>query len=225
MVASKKGMRKDSGSWIRFALVAALLLSAGGFLRSRGQAEVAPARKDLDSFPKEINGWDAVKDLGISPDAREVLGDGEFLSRIYSRRADEPYIDLFLAYFPSQRTGNTMHSPQNCLPGAGWTMSEHSHLQMTGPNGPLTVNLYIISKGPDRQVVLYWYQAHGRIIASEYWAKVYLVTDAISMNRTDGSLVRVITPSSSGETEESAKNRALDFAEHMLPILDQYIPR
>ena len=107
------------------------------------------------------------------------------------------YIDLFLAYFPSQRTGNTMHSPQNCLPGAGWSMSGHRHIQIAGPSGPLIVNLYIISKGTDRQVVLYWYQAHGRVVASEYWAKVYLVTDAISMNRTDGSLVRVITPASS----------------------------
>jgi EpsI family protein len=224
-VGPSKDMRIDAGSWIRFVLVAALLLGAGGFLRSRGQAEVAPQRKPLDSFPKEIGGWDDVKDLSISDDTREVLGDGEFLSRVYSRKPGEPYVDLFLAYFPSQRTGNTMHSPQNCLPGAGWSMSGHRHIQITGPNGPLAVNLYIISKGTDRQIVLYWYQAHGRVVASEYWAKVYLVTDAISMNRTDGSLVRVITPASTDESEESAMRRALDFAEHMLPDLDQYIPR
>jgi len=225
MVAVENGMRKDAFSWIRFAIVAALLLVAGGFLRSRGQAEIAPPRKALDSFPREINGWVDVKDVGISDDTREVLGDGEFLSRVYRRNPGEPLIDLFLAYFPSQRTGNTMHSPQNCLPGAGWSMSGHRQIQITGPNGPLTVNFYIISRGTDRQVVLYWYQAHGRVVASEYWAKVYLVTDAIAMNRTDGSLVRVITPALSQEPEETAVRRALDFAEPMLPFLDQYIPR
>lgn len=218
-------MKKDLGSWIRFVAAVALLLGAGTFLRSRGQAEVVPPRKQVNAFPKQVGEWQDLKDQELSPDTREILGDGEFLARYYGRRPDEPVIDFFLAYFPTQRTGSTMHSPQHCLPGAGWLPTQHTHIQVTGPNGPQSVNLYVISKGMDRQVVLYWYQAHGRIVASEYWAKIYLVSDAISMNRSDGALVRVITPVNSDETLQSATDRARGFSEQLLRVLDQFVPR
>ena len=218
-------MKTGLGSWPRFLLVAALLIGAGGFLRTRGKAEPLVARKDLDSFPKEIGQWEDVREIPIGPDAREVLGDGDFLQRTYSRQPNEPGVDFYLAYFPSQRTGNTMHSPQNCLPGAGWTPTQHSRIVVAGLGGPITINLYVIAKGLDLQVTLYWYQAHGRVVASEYWAKIYLVSDAIAMNRTDGALVRVMTPISAGEPLEDGKNRALDFAEHLLPVLEDYVPR
>lgn len=206
-------------------VVVALLLGTGTFLRSRSQAEILPSRKAVDLFPKQIGEWEDVKDQPLASDVREILGDGDFLSRIYARKSGEPVVDFFLAYFPTQRTGSTMHSPQHCLPGAGWTPSQHTHIQVNGPDGPKTVNLYLISKGLDRQVVLYWYQAHGRIVASEYWAKIYLVSDAISMNRTDGSLLRVITRVNGDEPLESATDRARSFSEQLLRVLDPYVPR
>ncbi len=218
-------MKTDLASWIRFVVVVALLLGAGTFLRSRGQAEILPSRKAVDLFPKQIGDWEDVKDQPLAPDVREILGDGDFLSRTYARQSDEPVVDFFLAYFPTQRTGNTMHSPQHCLPGAGWTPIQHTYIQLAGPDGPKTVNLYVISKGLDRQVALYWYQAHGRIIASEYWARIYLVSDAISMNRSDGSLLRVITPVNGDEPLESATARARSFSEQLLRVLDPYVPR
>ena len=157
-------------------------------------------------------------------DVREVLGNGDFLERLYKRNTYEPPVDLFVAYFPSQRTGSTIHSPQNCLPGSGWTPLEKNRIQLAGPGTPVHVNRYVIVKGTDRELVLYWYQAHGRVVASEYWAKFYLVADAISLNRSDGALVRIITPLASNEDVGSAQKRAVQFEEQLIPRLGAYLP-
>ena len=129
------------------------------------------------------------------------------------------------ASFPSQSTGDTIHSPKNCLPGSGWTPMETSYLQVPLPGRPpLRVNRYVIAQGSARDLVLYWYQAHGRTTPSEYWARLYLVADAIRMNRTDGALVRIITPIAQGETTGHAQERAIGFAQQVVPAIDNYIP-
>ncbi len=210
--------------WFRFALVAALLISTGLFLRAHSRPEVLPPRKELSEFPLQVGQW-VGRGAELPPNILEALGPGEFLSRTYHHADNQPFIDFFAGYFPSQRTGNTIHSPQNCLPGAGWTQVESSRLPVTVPGGKrITVNRYILAKGDARIVVLYWYQAHGRVVASEYWAKFYLVADAIRLNRTDGALVRVITPVASGESLASAQSRAVEFAQQLLPSLHTYIP-
>ncbi len=103
---------------------------------------------------------------------------------------------------------------------------ESSRVTLTLPGySPFLANRYVIAKGTDRQVVLYWYLAHNRAMASEYWAKFYLVTDSIRLNRSDGSLVRVTTPLRSGETTDAAQARLMAFAGNFSPLLDQYVPR
>ena len=217
-------MRLTPWSVLRFAVPAALLLAAALFLHARSRPEPQAARLPIGDFPRELGGWSS-KDVVISPEVREILGPGDFLSRVYVR-PDQPYIDFFVAYFPSQRTGNSIHSPKNCLPGSGWAPTESSQLQIPGRGGaPVTVNRYIISKGLDRQLVLYWYQAHARVVASEYWAKYYLVADSIRMNRSDGALVRVITPITARDGLDAAQQRAMQFAQTALGKLDGYIPR
>jgi EpsI family protein len=211
-------------SWLRFCLVATLLAGVGIFLQARSRAETLPPRKDLASFPRQVGGW-LGRDVIIQPGILEVLGAGEFLQRLYVRAPQEPYIDLFLAFFPTQRTYSTVHSPKNCLPGVGWTPIDSSRMQLLDLGGKsITVNRYLIAKGLDRQVVLYWYQAHGRAVASEYWAKFYLVADAIKMNRTDGALIRIVTPLASGEDVSSGQQRVVEFAQKILPYLETYIP-
>ena len=122
--------------------------------------------------------------------------------------------------------GSTIHSPQNCLPGSGWTPVNSSRLELDRPGGGrILVNRYVLSKGLDKMLALYWYQSHGRVVASEYWAKFYLVEDSIRMNRSDGSLVRVMTAIAQQESTESAEQRARALAQSILPILDAYIPR
>ncbi len=218
-------MSASARNLLRFFLAILLIGGTGLFLRARSGAEDIPDRQPFPAFPRQVDGWTG-QDVLLSPATLRVLGAGEFLQRVYYRSPSEPYIDLFLAYFPTQRAGSTWHSPQNCLPGAGWAPVESGRLELrAGDAGMATVNRYIIAKGLDRQLVLYWYQAHGRVVASEYWAKFHLVADAVRLNRSDGSLVRVITPISAGENLQTAEQRATAFAQTILDKLDPYIPR
>lgn len=227
-----KQVRDEWGGWLRILIVAALLAGAGLFLRSRGQAENLPPRGPLASFPLQLGPWRG-REVVIPQYALDVLGAGEFVERNFTRDSNEPFVDLFIAYFPSQRMGSTIHSPQNCLPGSGWTPVESTRLTLPLPPGPngarpggnIVVNRYMLSKGLDKMLVLYWYQAHGRVIASEYWAKFFLVADAIAMNRSDGALVRVMTPVGQNASAESAQERGIAFLRAAIPVLDRYIPR
>ena len=214
-----------SGS-VRFAVAALLLLVTAVFLQARGRREIIPARQHLAMFPEDVGAWTG-RDVAMSQDVLNILGPGDFLLRIYQNQSvPEPYVALFIAYFPSQRTGDTIHSPKHCLPGAGWLPVDSRRMELALPGrAPFRVNRYIIAKGGDRQLVLYWYLAHDRALASEYWAKFYLVADSMRMNRSDGSLIRLTTPIVRGETADSAEARLRSFAGQIVPRLDTYIPR
>jgi len=214
------------GSLARFLCAALLIAGTAIFLRARTHGEVFPPRLALENFPHQIGDWTGT-DVTIDQDTLRVLGPGDFLLRVYAdSQRSLPYIDLFIAYFPSQSTNDTMHSPKNCLPGSGWAPIESTRMMVNVPGHvPFPVNRYIIAKGDDRQVVLYWYWAHDRGVASEYWAKYYLVSDSIRMNRSDGSLVRVTTPLLDGETLAAAQQRLMPFVSQIVPKLNAYIPR
>jgi EpsI family protein len=212
--------------YLRFGLAAVLLAATALLLHARGRYEIFPPRRPLDSFPRQLGNW-VGSDVAIPDDALAVLGKGEFLLRTYqSDSVRNPYVDLFVAYFPSQRAGDTIHSPKNCLPGAGWSPVESSRISLSLPGqAPFPANRYVIAKGTDRSLVLYWYWAHNRGVASEYWAKFYLVADSLRMNRSDGALVRVTTPLRSGEDLDTVQARLLSFAGEFSPILNSYIPQ
>jgi EpsI family protein len=213
-------------SSLRFILTAALIASAAIFLQARGRNEIFPPRLPLQSFPTQLSAWTGT-DIAIQKDVLEVLGPGDFLLRVYQNPAEkQPFVDLFIAYFPSQRTGDTIHSPKHCLPGSGWLPVESSRVTLSLPgHSPFPANRYVIAKGDSRQLVLYWYWAHDRGVASEYWAKFYLVADSMRMNRSDGALVRITTPMYFAETAEAAQQRLLPFASDVAPLLDNYVPR
>ena len=213
-------------SELRFVLAAALLAATAILLHGRSGNEIIVARRPLATFPDQVGDWTG-SNVPIPEDALEVLGPGDFLLRVYKNSAlVQPYVDLFVAYFPSQEAGDTIHSPKHCLPGAGWLPVESSRatLTLTG-RAPFVVNRYVIAKGENRQLVLYWYLAHDRVVASEYWAKFYLVADAIRMNRSDGSLVRLTTVIAGGESADGAQQRLLSFASDVVPLLNDYVPR
>lgn len=214
------------GSSSRLLVAAALLAGTALFLQAHSGGEIFPSRSPLASLPEKLGPWSGT-DIEISQEVRDILGNGEFVQRVYQNSAaDEPTVDLFVAYFPTQRAGDTIHSPKHCLPGAGWLPVASARRAIT-PAGrpPFEVNRYIVGKGTERQLVLYWYWAHDRAVASEYWAKFYLVADSIRMNRSDGALVRVNTPIAHGETEEQAQKRLMSVLDPLVPLLDQYIPR
>ena len=218
-------MKAGAQTGIRFVLASVLIATAAIYLQGRGKYETPPPpHKDVTDFPAAVGDWQGGEPLPFDADTLRVLGPGRFLERVYTRPGT-PAIDLLLEYFPSQRTGDTMHSPKHCLPGAGWEPTQSSVLQLAGPDGRSAgVNFYVIARGEQKQVVLYWYQAHGRVVASEYWAKFYLVWDAIRLNRTDGSMIRVISAVAPGEAIDSARDRTVGFAEEVMPMLRSYIP-
>jgi EpsI family protein len=204
--------------------VGALLLFTAIFLHRHARPEINPPRKALASFPRELGPLSGT-DSYIPDDVRAILGPGDFLNRTYAA-ADGSSVELFIAYFASQQTGDAIHSPKNCLPGAGWTPLEVGHIAIPGlDQRPLEINRYVIAKGGRRLLVLYWYQAHNRITASEYWAKWYMLSDAITENRSDGALVRITALPLDREGLQPAERRGVEFAKQILPLLDAYIPR
>jgi EpsI family protein len=212
---------------IRFAFAVLLIAAAAVLLEARGSGEIVPQHLPLSSFPEQLGGWSASTDVELDQQTLDVLGPGDFLERVYQDPAGRlPSIDLFLAYFPSQRTGDTIHSPQHCLPGAGWNPDEKTNVTLSfAGHVPFPANRYVISKAGARELVLYWFWAHDRGVASEYWAKFYLVKDAIRMNRSDGALVRVVADMFPGESSVSAEKRVLPFVSSLGPLLNDYIPR
>jgi EpsI family protein len=222
----------------RYWTVVILLLVTAFVLLSRGDADRVPRSEPLNHMPESFGAWTA-QDFPLDDATLDVLGKGDFLNRIYtsqptsslgqsslvSRPAAEPPISLFIGYFATQRTGQTMHSPQHCLPGAGWTFDSQKYVDLKDVNGKnYKVGEYVISNGESKQFVIYWYQAHGRSVPNEYLAKLYMVTDAIRTNRTDGALVRIITPVMPNEPLETAKDRATHFTQKMAPYLPRFIP-
>jgi EpsI family protein len=220
----------------RFWTVILILTTTAIVLHSRGDKDYLPSRQPLSEMPQTIGPWSS-RDEPMDAETLAVLGQGDFLNRVYQGTpvrtpvTGAPFtsgvlpVGLFIGYFPTQRTGQSIHSPQHCLPGAGWTFESSDYTDLTDINGKTyKVGEYVINNGESRQFVIYWYQAHGRSIANEYKAKAYMVADAIRTNRTDGALVRVITPVLSSEPVSMARDRAVFFTRQMAPFLPQFIP-
>ena len=216
---------KDHGL-LRFLCAALLVSLTAVLLQARGSHEIIPQSLPLSSFPLRLGDWTGT-DIPQDRQVLDILGPGDFLLRDYQgQNVNELPVGLFIAFFPSQRAGDTIHSPKHCLPGAGWTPVENTQVTLALPgHKPFPANRYVVSKADDRDLVLYWYWAHDRGVASEYWAKFYLVKDAISMNRSDGALVRVTTQMLPGETPDQAQHRVLPFTDSVGSLLDDYIPR
>jgi EpsI family protein len=136
-----------------------------------------------------------VREGDMEKDERDVLRADDYLTRDYAGSGGMK-ASLFVAYFQSQRAGQTPHSPRNCLPGSGWTWSVSDTLlvNIRGRAQPIAINRYIVSKGAEHAIVLYWYQSRDRVVASEYQAAAFTAWDALRYNRTDTELVRVVTP-------------------------------
>jgi EpsI family protein len=210
----------------RYWLMIAVLLGATAGLAHLSHGEVTPPAKPLAEFPKKIGPWATVAEWPLDKETTELLKVTDYLNRGYWEPGmDKSLLGLYVGYFASQRTGATIHSPKNCLPGAGWNPTESTIYQLPLDDGrKVPINYYLIRKGLDSEIVLYWYQAHGRVVASEYWGKFYLVYDALRLNRTDAALVRVTVPVAKGD-EATARERALSFAKLITGDLDQIIPR
>jgi EpsI family protein len=200
-------------------------------LHVRGDVDKVPPSTPLSQFPETLGSRIATEEP-ISQETLDILGKGDFLSRSYlpapgapATGPDSGSVSLFIGYFPTQRTGQSIHSPQHCLPGAGWSFDSSGLLVLTDAAGKkYTVGEYLISNGSSKLEVLYWYQMQGRSIASDYKAKLYTLEDSIRYGRTDAALVRIITPIIDAGGQQEARTRAVAFAEQIAPLLPAYIP-
>lgn len=207
---------------LRFAIVILVLLGGTVLLHAMSHGEPMVAREPLKDMPYQIGDWQG-KEYPLEERILQVVGVTDYINRVYESSAAPP-VELYVGYYASQRTGDTIHSPKNCLPGAGWDPIHSGYATIPMANGkPATVNEYVIAQGLDKQLVFYWYQGRGRVIASEYWGKFWMIHDAITENRTDGALVRLITPIVDNDTSQ-AHARLEKFAQMIFPSLSKFIP-
>jgi EpsI family protein len=195
-------------------LIALFVIQGVAFYGISRRTEAVPISRPLAEIPTAIGDWRLARETIIDPDQKDVLRADDYLSRDYvgsgGKRAS-----LFVAYFRSQRAGQTPHSPKNCLPGSGWNWSVADTIPVSVPGlaQPIQINRYVVSKGEQHAVVLYWYQSRHRVVASEYQAAMFTAWDAVRYNRTDTELVRVVTP---------AAQAGIDFIQTFFSQLHRY---
>jgi len=207
---------------IRLGVTAAVLLGAFILLHSVSHGETVVPHQPLRNLPYTVGTWSG-QEQPLSLQIVQAVSVSDYTNRLYFADGIAS-VQLYVGYYGSQKTGDTIHSPKNCLPGAGWDTVHSGFATISVAGGrQIVVNEYVIQKDANKQLVFYWYQGRGRVIASEYAGKFWMVADAISRNRTDGALVRLITPINGNEA--SARARLVGFAQDLFPPLDGIIPK
>lgn len=206
-----------------YALTAVLVVQALLFY-SASHGENTPLPAPLTAFPLVMGSWHMIQEGAIDQETRDVLKADDLMSRVYA--SHEGGAELFIAYFKTQREGQSPHSPKNCLPGSGWQTvpAESGRVDVTVPGGSIHINRYVVSKGEAQSVVYYWYQQQGRVIADEFAAKFYLVSDSIRRHRSDAALVRVVVPTRT-DAVQNAEMVGADFIAAAYPVIRTFLPQ
>jgi len=198
------------------------LLTAQWTLHGLAVADAPVAGQPLAALPFAIGAWTGQAQAPPDAESLGVLRADDYLLRTYRRGQDA--VELFVAYYATQRQGSTMHSPLNCLPGAGWESISKQREQVALADGDaIDLNRYVVQKGVDKRLVLYWYQSHGRSVASEYWSRAYLIMDSLRFHRSDGALVRIVTEPIHDEAHGDIV--AASFVRAAAPSLFHTLPR
>lgn len=200
-------------------LTALLLLQLAGS-SALARKEFLPTPPPLQQFPATLSSWQMVKEYAIEKEVLAVLRADDTLNRLYTSPARNSTANLFVAYFLNQQDGKAPHSPKNCLPGGGWTPLRNTQIlvDVPGESAPVPMNQYVVQNGDQISIVLYCYMSHGRVVASEYLAKIYLVLDSIRWNRSDTALVRVVVPATPNSIDEQTRT-AIDLFKSAYPDL------
>jgi exosortase D (VPLPA-CTERM-specific) len=209
----------------RMPLIACLLLMcATGLMGSSisNRSEIIPERNRFVTFPVTLGEWQGHASM-LDPQVENFLALDDYILSDYSK-SDGKAVNLYVAYYASQRSGESPHSPLVCIPGDGWLITRFEQTSYGSPATEQPFNRAIIERNGTKQIVYYWYDERGRRIASEYWSKLYLLSDAITKNRSDGALVRLITTIFPGELERDADERLRSFMQDLLPNLSGYLP-
>ena len=209
---------------LRFGLLLFLILGAGVLVNGwtyLGEAHVE--RKDLKGFPEQIGTWKQTgTDQILDAETLKVLRASDYLLRNY-RRPDGQVGNFYVGYYATQSDGSSYHSPLNCLPGAGWVLSEPGKVVLTMPDGETFIaNKYVIQNGDSKSLMVYWYHGRGRAVASEYWGKIYTVIDSVRLRRSDGAMVRITVPVAGSEA--TALESATELANVATAALPEFVP-
>ena len=201
-------------------LTVVLVLQGGAYYGVRSRSELTPPEVPLVQFPTQLGAWRMAKEFPIAKEVEDVLRADDTLNRDYVNLAAAGNASLLIAFFKTQRFGQAPHSPKNCLPGAGWEPTETGTMSIAVPDWqrPIVVNRYIVVHGEDKVLTIYWYEGPRRVTASEYWAKFWLVMDAIRYRRSDTSLVRVMVTVRDNDTG-TASRTGIAFVQSLFPAL------
>ncbi|MBB5346965.1 EpsI family protein [Desulfoprunum benzoelyticum] len=212
-------------STVRIVVVFAMFALTWYFLHSTAAVVPVAIKKPLASFPHVIGEYRLGNSFQSSADVIELLGVDDYIQYNYVSAAGER-INLYVGYYQAVGVHGGYHSPKNCIPGGGWGIDKVKTVELEkGIEGRsrATVSEMVIRNGAEYQVVLYWYQNRGRIIASEYWEKIYQVLDALLMRRRDGTFVRIMAYAPNGDIA-AAEAKVKKFAEHVIPLLEHHLP-
>ncbi|ROS06128.1 exosortase D (VPLPA-CTERM-specific) [Sinobacterium caligoides] len=205
-----------------FVVLMAALFVSGAI---KGREDIHPERESFVSVPLVNDNWRG-KSVKLSEDVLGVLKLTDYMNANYISRQDGAIVNLYAAYYASQRRGASIHSPKSCLPGGGWVLQEFGQHEIS--NVPsmkgVNVNRSIIVKGESKQLVYYWFEQRGRKLTNEYLLKWYLMQDAIMINRTDGALVRLVSPIAFDETAEDVDKRFESFLLEFYPDVMKAVP-
>ena len=209
-----------------FLLLLLLVSSAigSGFIQER--EDIVPARKAFLNFPLHLGKWQGRNDY-LSQYYLNELKLTDYAIINYAQPESDSTINFYSAYYQAQRRGVAVHSPKGCMPGDGWQITQFGQLNFPDiiiDGNELNLNRAVIQKGESKQLVYYWFQQRGRTITNEYLAKWYLFYDALTMNRTDGALIRLVTSVGQTEDIEKADQRLQSFMKELVPRLPAYIP-
>jgi len=214
----------NRSSSVRFVALLVAILGVGVLVNAwayLGEAHVD--RQPLKNFPEQLGEWQRAKpDQVIDEPTMKVLRASDYLLRDY-KRADGQAANFYVGYYASQRDGASYHSPLNCLPGSGWTLTSPDKVAISLPDGQsFSANKYVIQNGDYKSLMIYWYQGRGRAVASEYWGKVYTVIDSVRLRRSDVAMVRVTVPL--GNSEAAALETAKDLSARAAAALPEFVP-
>jgi exosortase D (VPLPA-CTERM-specific) len=185
----------------------------------------AVARDPLLLFPRQIDDWQSFT-VVLEPNVEKVLAADDYLNAFYQRPGGD-FVSLFVAYYDKQTEGQGIHSPEVCLPTGGWevfTFTETPVDMTEAGYGRFTAVRAVIQKGLEKQLVYYWFEGRGKRLSNDVRAKLSVLTDSLTLGRTDGALVRYVTPIGAAETEAAAEERLLGFMAESLPTLPRFVP-
>jgi len=203
----------------RLLLVAVCVVATGGFLRLTAAADIVPVAR-LDELPFAIGDWRGRDDGRLDRETERTLQADAYTLRTYAR--GEAQVGLYVAYYGTQRSGHTIHSPLNCLPGNGWEWLDRGRERVSMPDGSsIEINRAIAQKDANQLLLYYWYQSRGRVVASDYRNKLLLVRDALTLHRSDGALVRIVAPVAKGMRPA---DDAASFVRALYPVLAVHLP-